>query len=629
MVVLHGRFAVRSLIKALKKKSYAAIFLCLFGFPGLYATDHNVVFYRNSGMHQSNIISLSSDYEGRLLLTSSTDLSARLWDAANGELLRSFSLPEKENSALYSAISPSGWLVAIGGAALHVFNAETGNRLFHEPLLQGAIKALAFSHDGSLLAVSNAEGIRIYETTSWKTQKFIPAENSVFAALAFDRIGWLACITSNGIRFYDQLFRLNKSFDFEAPCQPASLAISPDGLAIAAGFFDKNPEVYDSGTLELIARPEIPGKASISGNFPWVAFSADSHFLLAAGGARISVNENDLNQEHNGIFRNDMVIGRWGRKGAGNFRAILGEFSKITALTALPDRSLAYASDKPEIVRTGPAFETIYSKSSQANVFRSANYELLKVSTNADEIVIQYENHPPLVFSLRSTFIGYLNEQPPRTRLRSSTQSTSRIRLDSWDQSDSVYLNSEYITWIEKGDKTYCADIADHGLRFVLGSERYLYCAARDGDLIWKTRLPAAAIYVNISGNARVVVAALKDGSIRWYSMADGALLLSLFTYDAGKFWALCTASGYYAHSPGAENLIGVMVQKSDNNKLLFAVLSNLADTHHKPEIIDQLILDWDEEKAQRRLGISPASLPELLISLSNSKTLPTKTNSL
>jgi len=78
-----------------------------------------------------------------------------------------------------------------------------------------------------------------------------------------------------------------------------------------------------------------------------------------------------------------------------------------------------------------------------------------------------------------------------------------------------------------------------------------------------------------------------------------------LFTYDGGKLWAVCTASGYYDAGPGAEKLAGVFIS-SENEKINgFFPLSTFQSTHYKPELIDQLIFDWDEEKALLRIGIT------------------------
>lgn len=581
---------------------------------GFHTSDYHVAFFRNARMHTSKIVSVGSDHGGKYILTSSADYSARLWDASNGELLNTFLMPDGKDAQLYASISPSGNLIALGADELLVFNAETGRLLFREKLPDNHVKALSFSYNSDLLAVSHSAGIQIYETSSWNPLKKIPPDNSAFTALAFDKFGWLACLSAGGIRLYDNEFNMNRFLFFEHQHKPASLAISPDGTAIVAGFYDENPKVYDAGTLEIIARPETTPTASFSGHFSRLAFSADGHYLLAAGNSRVAPYNNDPENKHSDIHRSDVVIGRWSHKGKGEFRAIPAGYSNISAIVSLPDGGFVYANEQPELVRTGPAYERIFVRTSKANTFQTGNESMLKVNTNADEILVQFKNMPALVFSLKAKPVGYLSEVPSRTRFRPARQITSGIKLDSWKNSDSVFMNNKLITWLEGSDRIRSADIADHGLRFILGSDRNIYCAARDGTLLWKTPVTSEVLFVNISGNARVVVVALKDGSIRWFRMSDGELLLNLFTYDREQLWALCTASGFYDHSQGAENLCGVMIHDPVNGSMLFAPLSAASETHHTPDLAAQLIIDWDEEKALERLGISATGLREVIM---------------
>ena len=62
---------------------------------------------------------------------------------------------------------------------------------------------------------------------------------------------------------------------------------------------------------------------------------------------------------------------------------------------------------------------------------------------------------------------------------------------------------------------------------------------------------------MNISQNGRVAAAAIGDGTIRWFRMADGKELLEFFPHRDKKRWVIWSPSGYYDASPGAEELIG------------------------------------------------------------------------
>ena len=67
---------------------------------------------------------------------------------------------------------------------------------------------------------------------------------------------------------------------------------------------------------------------------------------------------------------------------------------------------------------------------------------------------------------------------------------------------------------------------------------------------------------MNISGDGRLVVTAYADGTIRWHRLSDGKELLALFVHAKDKRFVAWTPKGYYAASPGAEDLIGWHVNR-------------------------------------------------------------------
>ena len=86
---------------------------------------------------------------------------------------------------------------------------------------------------------------------------------------------------------------------------------------------------------------------------------------------------------------------------------------------------------------------------------------------------------------------------------------------------------------------------------FALGSDFWLRAFDADGKQLWERAGPAAAWGVNISDDGRIIVAAYRDGTIRWQRWSDGAELLALFVNRKTKAWVAWTPSGYYNASPG------------------------------------------------------------------------------
>ena len=117
--------------------------------------------------------------------------------------------------------------------------------------------------------------------------------------------------------------------------------------------------------------------------------------------------------------------------------------------------------------------------------------------------------------------------------------------------------------------------------------------------MIWRNNVEGIAWGVNISADGSVVVAALADGTIRWYSASDGAELLAFFVHVPDKRWIAWTPSGYYAASPGAEDLIGWHVNgKTLDDPVDFFPASRFRDRFYRPDIVQLVVKMRDEKRA-------------------------------
>ena len=120
----------------------------------------------NSPMHTTKIGRISTDAEGRFMLTCSKDKTARLWEASTGDLLKIFHLPIEEGreGMLYAcALSPDGEIAAVAGwtndistgdNCINLFNVSSGDIVKRITGLPDVIRDLEFSFDGNYLAAA-------------------------------------------------------------------------------------------------------------------------------------------------------------------------------------------------------------------------------------------------------------------------------------------------------------------------------------------------------------------------------------------------------------------------------------------------------------------------------------------
>jgi hypothetical protein len=95
---------------------------------------------------------------------------------------------------------------------------------------------------------------------------------------------------------------------------------------------------------------------------------------------------------------------------------------------------------------------------------------------------------------------------------------------------------------------------------------------------------------VNQSPDGRLAVAALGDSTIRWYRADTGAELLALYVTEDAKRWVAFTPAGYYAASPGGEDLIGWHVNRGPEKAADFFPASRFRDRFYRPDIVASVL---------------------------------------
>ena len=84
----------------------------------------------------------------------------------------------------------------------------------------------------------------------------------------------------------------------------------------------------------------------------------------------------------------------------------------------------------------------------------------------------------------------------------------------------------------------------------------------------------------------QAVAAAYGDGTIRWHRLSDGEELLALFVHAKDRRYIAWTPKGYYAASPGAEDLIGWHVNRGFDAAPDFYPASTFAGAFNRPDIV-------------------------------------------
>ncbi|MFM7548317.1 MAG: caspase domain-containing protein, partial [Cyanobacteriota bacterium] len=155
----------------------------------------------------------------------------------------------------------------------------------------------------------------------------------------------------------------------------------------------------------------------------------------------------------------------------------------------------------------------------------------------------------------------------------------------------------------------------------------------------WRTSTPGVAWLVNLSADGRFVVAALGDGTIRWYrtrsegTAPPGSEALALFVHPDLKRWILWTPEGFYDASPGGAELFGYHLNNNSRDEPgTFISSAQLQQKFFRPDLISRRLSGQPEDEAiisssvsevgDVRTSLSTSSLPPV-VRIVSQRTLP------
>ncbi|MGE5340777.1 MAG: hypothetical protein ACM3SY_04770 [Candidatus Omnitrophota bacterium] len=552
-----------------------------------------------TGMHTAKISRIGIDERELYLVTGSEDKTVRVWELTTGRLLRVLRPPigpGYEGKIYAVAISPDGEEIACGGYTgansnynIYIFNRSGGELKKQISGLLNPILHLAYSRDGKYLAAClwGSNGIRLYRASDYTEIFKDTSYNDSSSWADWDRTGRLVTTCYDGyIRLYSSVSTgLNKIK--ETKCSPGTLpfsvAFSPDGSRVAAGFDQSAKIAVLSGhDLSLLVEPDTKGVDN--GNLGRVAWSADSSTLYAGGLYHANGSRPIL----------CWSVDQHGK--TGTYAVLEGASDTIMHIRPLTSGNIVFGAADPAWGRIDRAGKRILLKTAEVADYRHM-LNRFRISRDGSKIQFRYtfEGHTPATFSLASRQITLNPGENPE--LIAPAIESHGIPIDNWKDSYHPRLNGKEVPL-----KTYeCSRslaIAPDHQSFLLGTEWNLRCFDCQGKELWSQPAPGVAWSVNISGDGKMAIAAFADGTIRWYRYTDGKPLLAFFPHNDRKRWVLWTPSGYYDASPGGEDIIGWHVNRGPDKEANFFPVSRFRSTYYRPDVIDQILNSLDEEKA-------------------------------
>lgn len=593
---------IRSLV-AVRSLSFFALITCASAFSATPVIPTEPELRIETGAHLSLITRVSADANGRWILTASEDKTARLWDAASGSQIAVLRPPigAEAAGALYAAaLSPDGKQAALGGNAgfdgrshaLYLFDRATANLPPKSTLsgLEAPITQLAWSRDSQFIAVGmRQQGLRVFRRNLGFVGSDAEYNEAIYGA-DFSRDGRLATTSPDGaLRLYEVgKTGLDRVARKSMPNRPYAVAFSPDGTLLAVGYADvARVDVLDATSLV----PMYSAEVSSSGNLGRVAWSGDGRTLYAAGSANSG-----------GRF----MLYAFADAGRGRPREVAGFSNIVTAVAPLGNGVVAATAEPAwaSFDATGAAHSAMTHPGAD---FRDAG-DSFRLAADGRTVAF------PTAQGGRDGLVFDLVRGELRTGSSSDLgepQMPFFASLKNWKNSAAPTLNGQILP-LRSGEIVRSAAYSADKKLMALGTEWNLRLFDSEGGQRWERRTPAAAWAVNVSADGRWLVAALGDGSIRWYRLSDGQEQLALYVHGDKNRWILWTPSGYYDTSVGGEDLVGWHLNRAFNQAADFYSVGRFRSRFYRPEVVQQVLQVGDEAEAVRRMQAAAAVVAEV-----------------
>ena len=562
------------------------------------AADERPLLVAEQGAHSAPVRRIDVHAARGLVVTASDDRTARVWDLASGELRHILRPPAfgAEGGRLYgAAIHPSEPIVAVAGTTggegrahrIYLFDLESGALQRTIDAQAGDVRKLAWSSDGSLLLAGYAgvNGFRAFGL-----------DGRVVADERFDGPVFGIAASKNGlaaVASLDGRLRVYRAAAGSIAAQAnialgnrraAGVAFSPDGRRIAIGYAEPGEavELFDADSGRSAGR--LPLAAMHGGDFRVVAWSADGRSIYAAGTAR-------TRDDAYPIVQHDAASG-----------ALTGQVNvardSVTDLVALPSGELAYSGFDGSwgVVSHGRVVRSI---AADVATIRGDTPEDLELS--ADALAVRWGMKSArggfgFEFDRRKLSVGASRPmRPPELRFSAFDAPSD------WNHARNAPVVGGKTLALAQDERSRALVVMRSARSAVIGTNRALYKLSDKGDVQWRVPVDTEVRAVNASDDARVLVSAMADGTLRWWRARDGVHLLTLLGKADGR-WVVWTPSGYYDASAGADRVVGWALGRDPQQPMDFYTLNRFRDRFNRPDVISAVMATLDEQAALQSL---------------------------
>lgn len=553
------------------------------------------------GGHSGVITQLAYSDKSKQIVSIAEDKTLRVWQYPELKLLKTIRAPIGQGfeGNLYAlAVSPDGLTAAVSGWTAYEWNKSISIYFFDlsSGVMTGAIGGvnevvnnMRYSPDGQLLyaALANQKGIRVFDAQSLSEVFSDPDYGDNTIGIDFtDEGGFITSSHDSSIRLYGPNFQLLRQQALKFAKQPTAVRYSPDKKHLAVGFMDRaGVLILDPKSLMLKDTLDT-SCISQQRNMPRVFWSKSGSRIYAYG-----TYEGKGNAP---LYAWDTI-----QSGFGPCQRIETSRRNFSAIDVIDEGHIAYGTTDPVVgvfsLRTGQdqhAGKVVSDFRAMGDVFRvSEDGGIVEFASRRDgQSIVRF-----VVKQRRARFT-----QRSARALSPAIKSRENMQVENWKYSKKPLLNGQAI---QLATHEIVNDIAVMQVNdsVVVGTGWGLIRFDNKGQPLWRAHTSSAVEAVVITGDQGRVLAALADGTVRWYRAGDGVEELALFVdtsdQEASLQWAAWVSEGYYSSSNQGDNLFGWHLNNNADEAAEFFRAVQYERFLFRPDVIDRLFDPGSSDK--------------------------------
>ena len=258
---------------------------------------------------------------------------------------------------------------------------------------------------------------------------------------------------------------------------------------------------------------------------------------------------------------------------------------RVSELQALPGGALAYSAEDPRLGIVDAQGQLVVDRVGEITDFSDERF-VLRLSADGAAIAYSDSAGRERVFALDAKPGAPASAPAAATRaMASAIREAAGWRVERSADRLALRVNGQAAK-LDDYEIVRAHAFNPAGDALFVGTEWALRRIDRAGAEVWRVQLAAIVRALVVSADGQWLVAALSDGTIRWFRARDGTQTLAYFAHANAQDWIAWTPAGYYLSSLRGDELVGWHVNRGADQTPDFYRAVQFERVLYRPDIV-------------------------------------------